>query len=125
MTSQYSINELLRSVVKLSNIEIIDPYVAVPRTVDEQRATDNLELLNNNVEVSEPQEGEDFFTYICIYRQALPTKARDKALFLYQQAWELLGGQQVQGKANATSSAMAMNSLNSQSKNPSVQDVNF
>ncbi len=50
-------------------------------------AKNNLELLNNNIEVSEPQPNQELLTYIAIYKQALPTPARDKALEAYTNAY--------------------------------------
>jgi hypothetical protein len=50
-------------------------------------AKNNLELLNNNIEVSEPQPNQELLTYIAIYKQALPTPAREKALESYTNAY--------------------------------------
>lgn len=47
----------------------------------------NLPLLNKNIEVPSPSDGQDYMTYLLIYRQALPTEAAQKAIEEYSRAY--------------------------------------
>jgi hypothetical protein len=89
----------------------------------------NLELLNNNTEISWPEPWEDLKTYIDIYKQALDTPAKWKALEEYIRVYIELRPDpnmwMAQWETDATTSAMAMNMVNSDLSNkiPSTQNV--
>lgn len=87
MKPGYAMDTLMRTVIEKSGIDGMDATVIIPESVDEMHAKNNLELLNNNVEVSAPQPNQELLTYIAIYKQALPTPAREKALEAYTNAY--------------------------------------
>ena len=72
---------------KKSNIRDFDEYRYIQQDVNEYNATKNLPLLNKNIEVPGPSDGEDYMTYILIYRQALDTPAKAKVLMQYEEAY--------------------------------------
>jgi len=80
MTSAYAKNIFLRSIWEKSNIRDFDSDKYIRKTVDERRAEDNLELLNNNKEVPTPQMWDDADVYLDIYDQAMDTDAKEKAM---------------------------------------------
>ena len=80
-------NEFLRKMLETVDIYELEPKTYIPESVDEMRARMNIELLNNDIEIQPPVAGEDFLTYIEIYKQALDTPAKQKALDLYTQAY--------------------------------------
>jgi hypothetical protein len=73
-------DEFMRTVLKKSGIKDMNPYTYIPESADEVEAKRNLELLNNNVEISEPLPNQDLHTLRQIYSQALPTDAKRKIL---------------------------------------------
>lgn len=87
MKPGYAMDTLMRTVIEKSGIDGMDATVIIPESVDEMHAKNNLELLNNNVEVSAPQPNQELLTYIAIYKQALPTPAREKAIEAYTNAY--------------------------------------
>lgn len=121
MKPGYAMDTLMRTVIEKSGIDGMDPNVVIPESVDEMHAKNNLELLNNNIEVSAPQPNQDLLTYIAIYKQALPTPAREKALEAYTNAY-IDSKQFEQAQVwvqDSASASMAMNNVNSQqSQNP-------
>ena len=123
MKPWYAMDSLLRAVIEKSGIDWADPLVFIPESVDEMHAKNNLELLNNNIEVSAPQPNQELLTYIAIYRQALPTPARDKALEAYTNAYiDSKQFEQAQvWQQDSASASMAMNTINSQAnQNPTL-----
>ncbi len=123
MKPWYAMDSLLRAVIEKSGIDWADPLVFIPESVDEMHAKNNLELLNNNIEVSEPQPNQELLTYIAIYKQALPTPARDKALEAYTNAYiDSKQFEQAQiWQQDASSANMAMSSvISQQSQNPTL-----
>lgn len=123
MKPWYAMDTLLRTVIEKSGIDWADPLVFIPESVDEMHAKNNLELLNNNIEVSAPQPNQELLTYIAIYKQALPTPARDKALEAYTNAYidsKQFDQAQV-WQQDGASSAMAMSSVVAQwNNNPMI-----
>lgn len=121
MKPGYAMDTLMRTVIEKSGIDGMDPNVVIPESVDEMHAKNNLELLNNNIEVSAPQPNQDLLTYIAIYKQALPTPAREKAIEAYTNAY-IDSKQFEQAQVwvqDSASASMAMNNVNSQqSQNP-------
>lgn len=121
MKPGYAMDTLMRTVIEKSGIDGMDPNVIIPESVDEMHAKNNLELLNNNIEVSAPQPNQDLLTYIAIYKQALPTPAREKAIEAYTNAY-IDSKQFEQAQVwvqDSASASMAMNNVNSQqSQNP-------
>jgi len=123
MKPWYAMDSLLRVVIEKSGIDWVDPLVFIPESVDEMHAKNNLELLNNNIEVSAPQPNQELLTYIAIYKQALPTPARDKALEAYTNAYiDSKQFEQAQvWQQDSASASMAMNTINSQAnQNPTL-----
>ncbi len=82
----YARNQFLRKLWDSQGIKNFDSTLYIEKSVDEMRAELNLELLNRNEDVAPPQPGEDYRTYLAIYRQALDTPAKNRALFLYEEA---------------------------------------
>lgn len=130
MKPWYAMNQFLRKMWDLLWIDNFYPEEYIQTTVDEEKARANLELLNNNYEISPPEAWEDFKTYIDIYKQAIDTPAKRKALSQYQQAyltmwWDM--AMQQMGQTDSTSSAMAMNTVNSQlsQQTPSTEQVSM
>ena len=120
----------MRKMLDSLGIYEMDSKLYVPQTPDEMRASRNLELLNRDVEVNGPEDGEDYKTFLDIYSQALDTKAKAKAIAQYSEAYMLFQKpqeEQVMGKSDATTSAMAMNTVNSQMSDniPSTQNVSI
>ena len=99
MKQGYSLNDFLRMLGKKSNIRDFDEYRYIQQDVNEYNATKNLPLLNKDIEVPSPKEGEDYMTYILIYRQALDTKAKAKALKEYEDAYMLIQKPEEEAKA--------------------------
>ena len=129
MKPWYAMNEFLRKMWDLLSIDWFDSKKYIAPSVDEERATMNLELLNNNTEISWPEPWEDLKTYIDIYKQALDTPAKWKALEEYIRVYIELRPDpnmwMAQWETDATTSAMAMNMVNSDLSNkiPSTQNV--
>lgn len=118
MKSEYAMNEFLRKLLDTLDIYEMDSKVYIPETVSEIKARMNLELLNNNIDVMPLEQGEDPQTFLNIYKTALPTNARDRAIAQIMDLMIALGEQQVgqpmQAQADPTSTAMAMSTVNSQ-----------
>ena len=118
MKSEYAMNEFLRKLLDTLDIYEMDSKVYIPETVSEIKARMNLELLNNNIDVMDLEQGEDPQTFLNIYKTALPTNARDRAIAQIMDLMIALGEQQVgqpmQAQADPTSTAMAMSTVNSQ-----------
>ena len=82
----YARNEFLRKIWDWQGIKWFDSTLFIEESADEMIAKQNLELLNRDEEVSSPMPWEDFRTYLAIYKQALDTEAKQKAVFEYEQA---------------------------------------
>lgn len=123
MKPWYAMNQFLRELGKRLNIQDFDPKEYIQTSVDEEKAIANLELLNNDIEISPPQAWEDFKTYIDIYKQAMDTKAKRKALEMYEQAFIMTWWEQSlpQWQADWQASAMASNIVNSQLSQQNTQ----
>ena len=87
MGKGFSLNSFLRLVGRKSNIRDFDEFKFIAPTVDEYKAMRNLPLLNKNIEVPSPEDGEDYLTFLQIYREALPTEAAQKAIEEYSRAY--------------------------------------
>lgn len=114
-------NVLLRTIIEKSGISNMDPMTIIPPDVDEWEANNNIELINNNITISEPISGQNLLTLRQIYSQALPTPAKRKIIERIDQLIQDTRSFEIQdqGKQDATSSAMAMSNINSQqSSNP-------
>lgn len=112
--SSYAKNDFIRLLGKKTNIRDFDEYRYIPPSPDEMRATNNLKLLNDNIEVNWPEDGEDYLTYWLIYKQAISTPAAQKAVYQYSQAYQLLQKpleMQEGEQGSKQASAMAMNNL--------------
>lgn len=99
MKPGYSLNDFLRMMGKKSNIRDFDSYRYIQQDVDEYNATKNLPLLNKDIEVPGPADGENYMTYILIYRQALDTKAKAKVLMQYEEAYTTIQKPEEEAKA--------------------------
>lgn len=84
---------------KKSNIRDFDSYRYIQQDVDEYNATKNLPLLNKDIEIPGPTDGENYMTYLLIYRQALDTKAKAKAIMQYEQAYTTIQKPEEEAKA--------------------------
>ena len=123
MKPWYAMDTLMRTVIEKSGIDGMDSTVIIPESVDEMHAKNNLELLNNNIEVSAPQPNQELLTYIAIYKQALPTPAREKALEAYTNAYiDSKAFEQVEmWQQDASSANMAMSQvISQQAQNPTL-----
>ena len=80
MKPGYGMNQFLRKMIDLLSIDELNPTIYIPESVDEMKAKMNLELLNNDIAIEPLAEGEDPLTHLEIYKQGLPTKARDEAV---------------------------------------------
>lgn len=127
MKPWYAMNEFLRKMLETVDIYELEPKTYIPESVDEMRARMNIELLNNDIEIQPPVAGEDFLTYIEIYKQALDTPAKQKALDLYTQAYidNAPIDSMEQWRTDPTSSSMAMSIVNSNlaNKDPSINQI--
>ena len=123
MKPWYAMDEFMRTVLKKSWIKDMNPYTYIPESADEVEAKRNLELLNNNVEISEPLPNQDLHTLRQIYSQALPTDAKRKILERIDQLiMDTIHLEQQEGwQTDQASSSMAMNSvLSQQNNNPTL-----
>lgn len=126
ITSEYAKNELLRLMWSKSNITDFDSKKYIRESTDEIRARQQLDLLNLNKEVAPPTINDDIDTYIDIYKQAMDTPAKYKALNNYlemaeykKEQWLL---QQEQWIANNQVNNTAMNNINQNANmSPSTQ----
>ncbi len=117
----YARDSFLRKLWEAQGITWFEPEQYIEQSVDEMRAIQNLELLNRNEEVSSPTPWEDFRTYLAIYKQALDTKAKAKAIFEYQEAiymeqqmWMVWAGQEQQMWWDEQTKNIALNQVSQQ-----------
>lgn len=118
----YALNNFIRFVLGKSGVKDLNTKDYIPETPEESMAINNLELLNNNIDVSEPIAGEDLKTYRTIYTQAIDTKAKRKILErIDQMIQDTKAMDAVQaGVQDSASSAMAMNQISQQTPNQSI-----
>jgi hypothetical protein len=133
MKPGYAMNSFLRKIGNTLGVQGFDAEVYIPTTPDEERARANLALLNDNVEIAPPEAGEDLKTYIEIYKQAMDTPAKWKALEAYTKVYTELrpnpmDAEMQTGTQDAGTGAMNSNIVASQLSQgnniPSVQSVN-
>lgn len=123
------IAKALRKLTDLQDIKGLKGTDLQPLTLDENKAYRKLELLNNNLDIAEPSAGEDYQTYIDIFKTGVETDAREKALENYEYALENKPAEvEQEGQIDPTASAMAWGQINSQlsqwnSAAPSIQDI--
>lgn len=119
MNPWYGLNTWMRQGIEYSGIVDADPFSYIPPSVDEREAMRNLELLNNNEEITDPLPNQDLETLRAIYSQALDTPAKQSIIkrlddlriaTISQAPMEMW-------QANAGSTAQAMNSVISQQNN--------
>lgn len=131
ITSEYSKNEFLRKLWDKSNIKDFDSSKYIRESIDEIDAKDNLELLNNNKEVPAPEMDNNPDVYLDIYKQAMDTPAKAKALeewnaFAEWKKKQEMNQQNVAGEWDAMSGNIAMNNLNqTENQTPSTADINI
>lgn len=128
MKPWYAMNQFLRKLGDSLGVDGFDSMMYIQPSIDEEIAMRNLDLLNDNIEISPPEPGEDFKTYLDIYKQALDTPAKFKAIAMYEEAY--LSTRQMAeptGQTDNTTAGMAMNMVNNQlsqqSQIPSTQQV--
>lgn len=102
-----------RKMFKLNWVEKDEVMLMVPPSVEEMRAMEDIELLNANEEVWPIEDmNEDHLTYIYIYKRALDTDAKRKAVAARQQAYILSwqkNPQQVEWEWNEIKNAIMSN----------------
>lgn len=130
MKPWYGMNQFLRKLGETLNVRDFDAKLYIAETPDERTAKANLMLLNAGYEVPAPTAWEDFKTFLDIYTQAIDNPASHKAVQQYSDAYNTFKApEQLQGKSDSTSTAMAMNTVNSQlsqgNKTPSTQQVSM
>lgn len=134
MKPWYAMNTFLRKLGNTLWVDGFDANMYIQPSIDEERAMANLDLLNNNVEISPPEEGEDLKTYIDIYKQAMDTPAKRKALDAYMRVYTTLRpspmiSEQQAGVTDWQTGAMNSNivasQLSSQNSIPSIQNVSM
>lgn len=132
MKPGYAMNKFLRKLGDTLWVEDFNSELYIAPSIDEERATANLELLNNNIDIADPEEGEDLRTYIEIYKQAMDTPAKRKALEKYTRVYSTLRpspmtSETQTGVSDQASSAMNSNIVASQLSQgnniPSIQNV--
>jgi len=132
MKPWYAMNTFLRKLWDTLWVDWFDSSLYITPSVDEERATKNLELLNNNIEISWPEAWEDLKTYIDIYSQAMDTSAKEKALEMYTKAYidfrpdpimQEMQAWQTDWSAGAMNSNIVASQLSQWNKVPSVQNV--
>lgn len=118
----YALNNFIRFVLEKSGVKDLNPKDYIPETPEESMAINNLELLNNNIDVSEPIAGEDLKTYRTIYTQGIDTKARRNILERIDQMIQDTKAMDAveAGVQDSASSAMAMNQISQQTPNQSI-----
>ncbi len=128
----YGFNEFLRKIGDKLWVKWFDSHLYIEETPDEIDAKSKLGLLNKDVydeEAFTPQPWQDLRTYIAIYKQALDTPAKFRAVRDYTLKLEETKdiGMQPQWQSDSTTWAMAMNMVNSELQNqvPSTQQVAF
>lgn len=119
------VNRMLIDKSWISDIKWVDIF---GMTSDEIQAYDNLQILNLNRPLkTKPQPWEDHQSYIDIYKNGIPTEARDQAIedrrrALAQKPATPTQSQDMAGQSRAISASLL---ANEQSKDPSLQDVNI
>ena len=79
-----------RKMFKLNWIDKDEVMIMVPPSIEEMKAMEDIELLNMNEEVWDIDDmDEDHLTYIYIYKRALDTDAKRKAISARQKAYIL------------------------------------
>lgn len=135
----YAAKYALRKMSWLSDVDYDESFVLVEKSAAEEEANLNLEMLNRNIDLELPTDlMEEHNTYITIYRQAMDTPAKRKAInartmmkiqkdkMMWQQAagwmqWVQQAGQSV---IWGTQNSMTNNALQSQGNTVSTQQVN-
>ena len=97
--STYTKNEYKRALLETQWQPREMVMVFVPYTPEEAQAMLDLELLNDNIEIAEPDGTEDFLTRLDIYSKAKDTSAKRKALQKYMQAYIASGNVQTPWQA--------------------------
>jgi len=92
-------NDFLRMIGNKSNIRDFDSTRFINESIDELDAKKNLQLLNLNIDVPGPKDGQDYMTYILVYRQALDTPAKEKALRMFEEAYLTIQSPEEEAKA--------------------------
>ena len=125
ITSEYAKNELLRLMWDKSNVRDFDSKKYIRESVDEMKATARLELLNMDIEVPNPSLGENPDVFLDIYKQAMNTDAKAKAMkeyteFAYMKAEEqqALWMQNMQWQWNEQAGNIAQNNINQNAQEP-------
>lgn len=118
--SEYAKNELLRLMWRKSNIRDFDSEKYIREWIDEMKAKRNLELLNLNIEVPPPEMNDNPDVFLDIYKQAMNTKAKAKAIQQYEAFAEWKYTQWLQQQTpwvwNGAVNNIAMNNINNQSQ---------
>lgn len=117
MKPWYWLNTWMRQGIEYSGIVDADPFSYIPPSVDEREAMRNLELVNNNEEITDPLPNQDLETLRAIYSQALDTPAKQSII---KRLDDLIIASISQApmemwQANAGSTAQALNSVIQQS----------
>lgn len=129
---QYSKNYALRRLLNLNWIDKEESYVMVQITPEEEQAMLDVELLNRDEDVAPiTNMNEDHYTYLCVYRRALDTKSKRKAIQARQMAYILSWqAQQMnipqwmwEGQTNQISSSMIGQMNRPEQWASSLQDV--
>ena len=129
MQSEYAKNEFLRWMWDKSNIRNFDSSKYIRESSDEIDAKENLELLNNNKEVPSPEMNNNADVYLDIYKQAMDTDAKVKAIaewtaFSKWKDEQAMLQEQEQWVWDAMSWNIAQNNLNQQvNSEPSTAQV--
>ena len=118
----YAMNNMMRFLMEKAGIKDLKPKDYIPEAPEESMAINNLELLNNNIDVSEPTPNEDLKTYRTIYAQAIDTPAKRKIMERIDQLIQETKAMEVVQAwvQNDASTAIAMNQLSQQTPNPSI-----
>lgn len=123
MKPWYWLNTWMRQGIEYSGIVDADPFSYIPPSVDEREAMRNLELVNNNEEITDPLPNQDLETLRAIYSQALDTPAKQSII---KRLDDLIISSISQAptemwQSDAGSTAQAMNSvIQQQNNNPQL-----
>jgi len=129
MKPWYALNSFLRKIWDSMGIAWFEAIDFIEETVDEKIAKENLILLNQNIDIAEPEVWEDYKTYIEIYEKALDTPAKEKILSLYKELELTKQPEPVEQtwQGDAQTASMAMNQISSEqsanNKTPSTADI--
>ncbi len=121
MKPGYAMNVLLRTLIEKSGIRDLDPMTVIPPDVDEWEANNNIELLNNNIQISEPIAWQNLLTLRQIYSQAINTPAKRKIIERIDQLIQDTRTFEIQdaGVSDGTTANIAMNNIaGQQNSNP-------